>query len=309
MKILNLYRLALAVVLLFIGNTVFAQPGSTTDPSISGGANTGVNTQWAPSRTPDGAYDRRPHLSTPIPWQYIREEDILWMKRVWREIDTREKQNIGFRYTGDEHSGGGMFIEILVDAINRGKITAYSNFDDRFTQKITKEQLMEQLTPKPDTVMITDPITGQEFQKISRHEFDPSSITKYRIKEDWIFDRNEGQMVVRIVGIAPVKDIVVDGDYRGSQPLFWLYYPDIRGLLAQYEVFNPLNDVARYTWDEFFESRQFSSRITKVSNPFGANPGSGGENFKDYLSPMESLYESQRTTQEIFNKEHDMWVY
>ena len=309
MKILNSHKLVIASVLLFTGSTAFAQPGSSLDPSISGGANSGVNTQWAPSKTPDGAYDRRPHISTPIPWQYIREEDILWKKRVWREIDTREKQNIGFRYTGDENSGGGMFIEILIDAIKRGKVKAYSNFDDRFTQILTKEQLMEQLIPKPDTTIVVDPITGQEMQKIVNHDFDPSTITKYRIKEDWIFDRNQGQMVVRIVGIAPVKDIIVDGDYRGSQAIFWLYYPDIRGLLANYEVFNPLNDIARYTWDEFFESRQFSSKITKVSNPFGLNPGSGGAYFKDNMSPMESLYESKHSSEEIFNKEHDMWVY
>jgi hypothetical protein len=111
-------------------------------------------------------------------------------------------------------------------------------------------------------------------------------------------------MVVRIVGLAPVKDIIGDdGIYRGSQPMFWLYYPDIRGLLAQYEVFNPQNDVFRYTWDEFFESRQFSSKITKVSSPFAGN------GFKDNMSPMESLYESQHTAEEIFNKESDMWVY
>lgn len=309
MNILKSHKLTMAAALLLGSSSVFAQPGTSMDPSISGGGQPGVNSQWAPSKTPDGAYDRRPHLSTPIPWQYIRDEDILWKKRVWREIDTREKQNVGFRYTGDEYSGGGMFIEILIDAIKRGKIKAYSNFDDRFTQIITKEQLMEQLIPKPDTTMVTDPVTGQEMQRIVNHDFDPSSITKYRIKEDWIFDRNQGQMVVRIVGLAPVKDIVVDGDYRGSQALFWLYYPDIRGLLAQYEVFNPLNDVARYTWDEFFESRQFSSRITKVSNPFGLLPGSGGENFRDVMSPMESLYEGQRAADEIFNKEHDMWVY
>jgi len=306
MKILHFFRLTILSVLLFGGNTLFAQP----DPKLPAGENPGVNTSWLPSKTPDGAIDRRPHLSQPIPWQYIRQEDVLWSKRVWREIDTREKQNVGFRYTGDEYSGGGMFIEILIDAINRGKIKAYSNFDDRFTSTISKDQLREQLIPKPDTLIIIDPTTGQEIQKIINHDFDPATVTKYRIKEDWIFDRNQGQMVVRIVGIAPVKDIVVDGDYRGSQALFWLYYPDIRGLLANYEVFNPQNDVARYTWDEFFESRQFSSKITKVSNPFGTSAGSGGASFKDEnLSPMESLYESKRTAEEIFNKEHDMWVY
>ncbi len=51
-------------------------------------------------------------------------------------------------------------------------------------------------------------------------------------------------MVVRIIGLAPVKDIIGDdGVYRGSQAMFWLFYPDIRNLLAQYEVYNPLNDV------------------------------------------------------------------
>ncbi len=309
MKILIKFKLTAIAALLLAGNSLFAQTAST-DPSIPGGSTPGVRDDWAPSKTPDGAYDRVPHYSTPIPWQPIREDDILWKKRVWREIDTREKPNVGFRYTGDENSGGGMFIEILVDAIKRGKIKAYSNFDDRFTQILTKESLMEMLIQKPDTQMIVDPITGQEKMVIVNHDFDPSKITKYRLKEDWIFDRNQGQMVVRIVGIAPVIDIVGDaGDYRGSKALFWIYYPDCRNLLAQYEVFNPMNDIARYTWDEFFESRQFSSKITKVSNPFGLLPGSGGINYRDNMSAMESLYESQHASEEIFNKEHDMWVY
>ena len=163
---------------------------------------------------------------------------------------------------------------------------------------------MESVAGKVDTQVITDPVSGTEITKYINHDFNPETITKYRIKEDWIFDRNQGQMVVRIIGLAPVKDIFGDdGVYRGSQAMFWLFYPDIRGLLAQYEVYNPLNDVARYTWDEFFESRQFSSRITKVSSPFV------NQQFKDNMSPMESLYESQHTADEIFNKEHDMWVY
>jgi gliding motility associated protien GldN len=298
------YKLSIAILAL-TGSTAFAQAGSTVDPSISGGSQPGVNNTWQPSKTPDGAYDRRPHISAPVPWQYVREEDILWKKRVWREIDTREKQNVAFRYVGDENTGGGMFIEILVDAIKRGKIKAYSAMeDDRFTTTMTKDQLIEKLSPKPDTVTITDPITGQETIKIINHDFDPTTITKYRIKEDWIFDRNQGQMIVRIAGLAPVKDIYGEaGDYRGSQAIFWLYYPDIRNLLAQYEVYNDENDVHRMTWDEFFESRQFASKITKVSSPFNYSQ------FKDNMSAMEALYESQHVSEEIFNKEHDMWIY
>ena len=168
---------------------------------------------------------------------------------------------------------------------------------------MSKEDIMESVAGKTDTQVILDPIENKEIQKIITRDFDPTAIRKFRIKEDWIFDRNQGQMVVRIVGIAPIQDVVgEDGVYRGSKAMFWLYYPDIRQLLAQYEVYNPQNDIARYTWDEFFESRQFASKITKVSNPFG-------QEFKDNLNPMESLYESKHAAEEIFNKEVDMWVY
>ena len=306
MTILNSYKLTAAVLLLSAGTT-FAQGGSATDPSLSA-SQKGVSKDWAPSKTNDGAWDRVSHVSVPITWQPIREADILWKKRVWREIDTREKQNVAFRYAGDESSGGGMFIEILIDGLKTGKIKGYKTFDDRFTQQMSKEDIMESVAGKVDTITVVDPITNQETQKITTRDFDPTKITKYRLKEDWIFDRNQGQMVVRIVGIAPVKDVYDENNvYRGPQAMFWLYYPDIRGLLAQYEVYNPANDISRYTWDEFFEGRQFASKITKMSNPFGAE-------FKDTheSSPygqMESLYDSKHAAEEIFNKEVDMWVY
>jgi gliding motility associated protien GldN len=308
---LNSIKALFAAAMLVMGGSSFAQTGAT-DPVVPG-ASSGVNKDWLPSRTADGAYDRIPNKDRyrqPIPWQYIRESDILWKKRIWREIDTREKQNVGFRYAGDEHTGGGMFIEILIDAIKRGKIVAYSTFDDRFTTVLSKEQLMEQIAGKKDTEEVEDPITGTVTLVEKVTDFKPYEITKYRIKEDWIFDRNLGQMVVRIVGLAPVRDLYDENNqYKGSQAMFWLYYPDIRGLLANYEVVNPENDMFRPTWDEFFESRHFASRVTKVSNPYGTIMGGYGEEFKERLSPMETLMEGKRAAEEIFNKEHDMWVY
>ena len=308
MIILNSYKLNLTVALLLGCSVAFAQKGGLTDAPVDATMDQPVNDNWKPSLTKDGAIDRIRHVAAPIPWQYIREADVLWKKRVWREIDVREKQNIGFRYTGDENTGGGMFIEILIDAIKRGKIVAYSTFDDRFTQKLTKDQVMEKLIPKDDTLPIEDPITGQTTLKIIKHDFKPEEITRFRVKEDWIFDRNVGKMVVRIVGLAPVKDQYGDdGGYKGSYALFWLYYPDIRTTLSAYEVYSPSNEVYRYTWDEFFESRQFSSKIFKVSNALD-------QRFEDIFGTdgrgkLEALYEAQENATEIFNKEHDMWVY
>ncbi len=294
------YKTLAAASLLLVSSTAFAQ-----DPATNGNNNEPVSGTWQPSLVRDGAYDRTPHVARTLAWQPVREADVMWKKRVWREIDTREKQNMPFRYPGDDQTGGGYFIEILLDAVKKGKIKAYSTFNDQFTQALTKEQIMEKLVGKPDTVEVEDPITGQVTRQISQRDFDPDKVTKYRIKEDWIMDRNLGRMVVRIIGIAPIIDIMDPntGEYRTSAPLLWIYYPEARPVLAQYEVFNPQNDVQRMTWDDFMEGRYWSGHVIQTSNPFNTNFKNLGYN------NMEALYEGQRVEDQILNKQLDMWQY
>ena len=163
---------------------------------------------------------------------------------------------------------------------------------------------MEMTMGKVDSTPVIDPVTGETKIVVTRTDFNPDAVTKFRLKEDWIFDRNLGRMVVRIIGMAPMLDKYnEDGSFRASSPMFWIYYPEMRDLLAQYEVFNPENDVARMTWDEFFENRFFSSYIVKVSNPFDNSLIGMG------LQGTDALYEGQRISEQIFNKEHDMWIY
>lgn len=306
MKAKLIFKTAAFVCGLFVCGSASAQQPIINDNAQIQNPNSGdaVKGDWKPSLVRDGVIDRVPHVSKVIPWAPIRENDVLWKKRVWREIDIREKQNAAFRFPGDENTGGGLFIEILMDAVKRGKIKAYSAFnDDRFTTALTKEQIMETLAGRVDSTPVQDPITGETTIRVTRRDFNPDLVTNYRMKEDWIMDRNTGRMVVRIIGVAPVMAKYDDNQqFKGYQPLFWLYYPEVRETLAQYEVFNPENDMARMTWDDFFEGRWFSSRITKVSNNFG-------DDISQNASGMEALYQAQRFSEEIFNKEHDMWVY
>jgi gliding motility associated protien GldN len=300
------YKLAAIAGLLICCTAAWAQPVVTDGAQAGTGSNNEpVNPSWQPSLVRDGAYDRTPHTMRTLGWQPLREADILWKKRVWREIDTREKQNLAFRYPGDDQTGGGFFIEILLDAVKKGKIKAYSTFDDRFTTALSKEQIMEQLSGKTDTIPSEDPVTGAITMVYSKRDFDPEAVTKYRVKEDYMFDRNLGRMVVRIIGIAPMVDRKdpTTGLLRATSPLMWIYYPEARPVFAQYEVFNPENDVQRMTWDDFLEGRYWAGRIIQVSN-------ANNESFKNAgLTELEALYESQRTIEQVFEKEHDMWVY
>src|ERR1043165_4271010 len=102
MNILRSYKLAASTALLFVGGVAFAQNNSDPETGyMPGGA---VNKNWQPSLVRDGVIDRVAHISKSLDWQSVREADVLWKKRAWREIDTRERQNVAFRYPGDENT-------------------------------------------------------------------------------------------------------------------------------------------------------------------------------------------------------------
>jgi hypothetical protein len=75
---------------------------------------------------------------TPLAYEHIREDDAVYRQRVWQEIDVHEKMNLPFVYAATEDNGSQRFINILLNAIKSGEITAFdANVDDRFTTPMT----------------------------------------------------------------------------------------------------------------------------------------------------------------------------
>lgn len=261
-----------------------------------------VNATWKPSLVKDGVIDAVPHVNRALEYNNIREIDAAWKRRVWRVIDVRQKQNQAFIYQGDEYTGGGAFIEILIDAVKKGKVSAYSMLDDRFSTPLNMESFEKTMGGTYDTIQVDDLETGELVTKIVKREFNVNTVTKYRIKEDWVFDRNMGRPVVRIVGIAPLKDEYNEntGDFLYSAPLFWLNYDELRKTLAGYEVYNPKNDLHRMSWSDYLDGRYFSSYVIKTSanNPTGANFES---------NTLRGLEDGERAMEAIRSMEDDMW--
>ena len=105
-------------------------------------------------------------------------------------------------------------------------------------------------------------------------EVNLDSFYKFRIKEEVIFDKESSRLFWRILGIAPVKNVITSaGVDLGESELFWVYYPDMRPIFAKYEVYNGKNFGARMSWEELFESRMFYGRIIKstLDNPWDQN--------------------------------------
>src|SRR5665647_1086617 len=70
------------------------------------------------SLRPDEAVETRDIRDrTPLAYEHIRVDDAVYRHKVWREIDTREKMNLPFRYSATENNGNQRFISILMKAI------------------------------------------------------------------------------------------------------------------------------------------------------------------------------------------------
>ncbi|MES1224471.1 MAG: gliding motility protein GldN, partial [Bacteroidota bacterium] len=229
---------------------------------------------------------------------------------LWREIDVHEKMNLPFVYKADGDNGNQRFIIILLNGIKSGEITAFDPMDDRFTtpmpfgtiaRKLVGETTIQQV---PDWAK--DP-TGQTMKDTSiTNEFDPNAIEKFWIKEDVVFDKESSRLHTRILGIAPMKtEKNPDGSLKYVTPLFWVYYPDLRPMLAKFEAYNGKNYGARLSWEEMFESRMFASRIIKstVENPNDLF-------IEGYVKdPILRLLEGDNIKEKIFNYEQGLWSY
>src|SRR6478735_1359179 len=248
----------------------------------------------------------------PLFYEHIREDDAVYRQRVWREIDVHEKINLPFVYKADDDNGNQRFINILLNSIKSGEITAFSPMDDRFTTPITVKEITEQLVGKPIVKQIPDwskdPDGSKGYTKdtVIINEFNADNIEKYWVKEDVVFDKESSRLHVRIIGIAPLKTIRNDdGSFRDVTPLFWVYYPDLRPMLAKYEAYNGKNYGARMSWEEVFESRMFASRIIKstIDNPYD-------QFVSGYIKdPILRLLEGDNIKDKIFNYEQDLWSY
>ena len=198
----------------------------------------------------------------------------------------------------------------MIDLIRMGlqeeRIIAYrpgANQDDEFLEPILTQAGLDSILKKTKEIA-TYPGGSREAVMVEKVvDLDWELVTRYKIKEEWIWDKQRSERYVRILGIAPmIKETKDDVDYYTE--LFWLYYPHCREWFAsdEAEVYNIFNDAQRRTYEDLFQKRYFSSYIVKEDNAFDRY-------IANYATGLTALAESERIQQELFNLEHDLWHY
>lgn len=83
----------IVIVILFCSSQLWAQPGGISGGPPNVTTNGQINGHWI-----------KEHVITKrmIPYEHVREKDVLWSKRIWRALDMREKLNHPIYYPLDE---------------------------------------------------------------------------------------------------------------------------------------------------------------------------------------------------------------
>ena len=268
----------------------------------------------------------------------IREADIMWSRKIWREIDLRQKVNHPIYYPQERVKDQGtidrknLFDVILSAAIDGdgegNKLNLYrsgddfrESYDDEFQSvPMTPDEIKDLIGGKLQPTYrvdqngedsldwngnlvayeIDDPdyVENREGEKLKRE------IKKWLVKEHWFFDKQRSVMDVRIIGICPVYTITTGEENLGEeQELFWVYFPAARKYLKNALAFNMVkNEAENKTFEDIFMKRMFASTIIKEGNVMDRSIG-------DYMVGLDALLEAERIKEEIFNFEHDLWEY
>lgn len=256
----------------------------------------------------NGAFKRQDVFQKkPMPIPMVREADVFWSQMVWRIIDVREKINQPLYFPTVPSEGLTNLAGLLLKGIENGQITAYdARNDDDFKTPLTMAEVKTAFGAETVTREVQNFDTGDMEMRTIEGEIRLEEIKQFMIKEEWYFDKQNSRLQVRIVGICPIQEFYrqdVEGSPLQRRKVFWVYYPEARGLLAGNQVFNPYNDARRMTFDDLFIKRYFNSYIVQESNVYN------NRTISQYLSGKDAMLESKRLEDKIFNLEQDLWEY
>ncbi len=214
--------------------------------------------------TTDGFYQAN-NMEDAVPFAYpeVNKKNIRFYKRVWRDIDLKDEKNAILAVPGNS------LIEVIMKAIEKGKLSLYSPDDDSFKGRLSAQEGMARFA---DSVLVPifDGEGNQIDSKMALNEFDPARVTKFRVKEDIFFDKQRSRLETRIIGVAPLMNITTSAELAesvGATPAFWLYFPQLRYALVQVDVSDPDKGLYDMSMDDFFVQNKFASNIVRESSP------------------------------------------
>ena len=271
-----------------------------------------------------------PNSIDPIP-----KYEQLFKKRVWVNVDLKEKQNKGFFAVNSE------LPQFIIDAVKSGELAEVIYQNDSLTTKMTKEEFMDKLVAveavpvdpwdadteyyegdeisyggrnyvsRYDENLGITPGTDDEYWEVKEgggaEVYLPQQISVMRLMEDRIFDRRRSRLYYDVQSI----EIIIPGTETISGidvEVATFSYKDLAKVFRNHPEeavwFNSQNSAENKNFADAFLLRLFHGNLVKVENP---------DNF--YIvdvydkSRKEGVMASEWLDVQLMEKEHNLWEF
>jgi gliding motility associated protien GldN len=255
-----------------------------------------------------------------VAYPKVKESDVMWHVTIWRDIDLREKRNHGLYFPTEPQGNFKCLGQVIMDAIdmqnpeNEDALPVY--LDEYCNVKVERSEVKNSLgnTKKIPTF---DPDTGEPTgETIIDDPFTASQIMYYRLKEVWFFDKNRGEMNVRILEIEPFFEVEREGaDFgvdeedavtlKAKRRLGYIKYDELRPFLAQQQYYTPSNVALNITFDDVLTWKRFFSSYVVAEGNIHNN-----REIMEYITnPRDQRLESEKIMNQIRNFESELWEF
>ncbi len=173
-----------------------------------------------------------------------QNNDNLFKTRVARLFDLSDKKEMEAHHLKDLNTDT-TILTLIGIPVAGGRIKAY----DESGAQINKDGY----GGIPDTTIVVDPITGQEMQKIIKHDLVITFFHTIKVIEEWTINKTGSDIHIQITNIVPfAPGSTINGNVYRSWDLCWLRYNDVKDIIASYEQTHPTDNLATRIWNDYF---------------------------------------------------------
>lgn len=197
------------------------------------------------------------------------DDDVVWRRDIYREIDLNEDANAGLYYPVEPQGTQMNLFTYLFKLMMRGQVKAYdydvNTGDARFDAD---------LRVKPLEFLKKYDIYYEKTDKgmhIDDADIPSREVKAYFIKESAYYDQATSSFHTKVLALCPVMIRDDDfGDGGTKYPLFWVNYDELAPFLTKQTIMTSnLNNAATMSVDDYFTMNRYKGKIYKTTNMLG----------------------------------------
>lgn len=204
-----------------------------------------------------------------FPTAATMEEDVVWRRDIYRELDLNEDANAPLYYPVEPLGNQVNLFTYIFKLMLSGRIQAYQYKLDG------NESFNAADVVKPKAFLDNYHIYYEKDDRGRMHldnsDIPSREVKSYYIKESSYFDQRTSTFHTQVLALCPIMTRDDDfGDGGNKYPLFWVKYADIAPYLSKQQIMTSnLNNAAVMSVDDYFVRNQYKGKIYKTNNMLG----------------------------------------